>query len=293
MKKGVAVLLTLAGSAGCMPSPDAPAMPASVSGEVPAPDGVPIRYEAHGSSDTALVLVHGWTNTRSIWGEHPRTLSSRYRTVALDLAGHGESGSERSAWTMAAFGGDIVAVVEDLGLDPVVLVGFSLGAAAVLEAAPRLEERVLGVVLVDALHDPDQPPPAETAAQMEAMFRAAGGDTAFLRAFALTPDAPDSLVTFLAAMSPAIPREHWFPALHAFVAWQSAELPSALARLEVPLAAIQTTRMPTNVEALRRFVPTFTLDTLQGVGHAGILLQRVEDFDARLIAIVERFATPP
>jgi hypothetical protein len=57
------------------------------------------------------------------------------------------------------------------------------------------------------------------------------------------------------------------------------------------VAAINTTREPTNVEAIRRYAPSFTLDTLGGVGHAGILLQRVEDFDSRLLAIVERFAS--
>ena len=52
-----------------------------------------------------------------------------------------------------------------------------------------------------------------------------------------------------------------------------------------------TAMPPTNVEAMHRYVPSFTVDTIAGVGHAGILLQRVEDFDARLLAIVERFAS--
>jgi sigma-B regulation protein RsbQ len=52
-----------------------------------------------------------------IWGEHPRTLSRNYRVVAIDLAGHGESGSDRDEWTMASFGRDVVAVVEHLELN--------------------------------------------------------------------------------------------------------------------------------------------------------------------------------
>ena len=58
-----------------------------------------------------------------------------------------------------------------------------------------------------------------------------------------------------------------------------------------PLAALNTTVQPTNVEAMQRYVPSFTVDTIDGVGHGGILLRRVEDFDARLLAIVERFAS--
>jgi pimeloyl-ACP methyl ester carboxylesterase len=275
------------------------ALLAACSARAPAPDeapgaarsadGVPIRYEVHGSGEPALILVHGWTNSRAIWGVHPRTLSRTHRTVTVDLAGHGESGENRTAWTMDAFGEDVVAVVQQLGLQRVVLVGFSMGGAVVLEAAERLPGRAIGVVLVDAFHDPEQVPPPEAVEPMLAQFRQAWGDTAFFRAFGFTPDAPDSLVQYVAATSPEQPREHWFPIARALFEWARTEFAPTLRGLSVPVAAINTTRQPTNVAAIRRLAPSFTLDTLGGVGHAGILLQRTEDFDARLRAIVERF----
>ncbi|HEX7121704.1 MAG TPA: alpha/beta hydrolase [Gemmatimonadaceae bacterium] len=278
----------LAGCASPEPAADSSSVPAT--GQVPSADGVPIAYEVRGSGEPALVLIHGWTNDRTIWGEHPRTLSRTHRVVTVELAGHGQSGAGRTNWTLDAFGEDVAAVVQHLELPSVVLVGFSMGAQAAIEAAERLADRVVGIVIVDTFHDPEQrstPAPPE---QMEAMFRANWGDTAFLRQFAFTPDAPDSLVQMLAANSSPQPREHWFPALHAVAAWMRGERQAALERLSVPVAAINTTRVPTNVEAWRRYVPSFTVDTLQGVGHAGILLQRVEDFDARLLALVERFS---
>jgi len=258
-------------------------------GEARSADGVAIRYEVRGMGEPALVLVHGWTNSREIWGKHPRTLARTHRTIALDLAGHGESGADRTTWTMDAFGEDVAAVVKHLELERVVLVGFSMGGAAVLEAAERLPGRVVGIVLVDAIHDPDVTPPPEMAAQMEAQMRAKWGDTTFLRAFGFTPDAPDSLVQAVADMSPARPHEHWFPILHEAFRWSNGDAKETFERISVPVAAINTTRIPTNVDAFRRYAPSFTVDTLSGVGHAGILLQRVEDFDARLLAIVERF----
>jgi hypothetical protein len=96
-------------------------------------------------------------------------------------------------------------------------------------------------------------------------------------------------VRYLAAISAPVAREHWFPIANAMFAWSRSELAPAIDALEVPLAAINTARQPTNVDAFRRLAPGFTLDTMQGVGHAGILLQRIEDFDARLLAIVDRF----
>lgn len=258
-------------------------------GEASSADGVPIRYEARGSGDPALVLVHGWTNTRGIWGVHPETLSRSHRVVALDLAGHGESGSGRKEWTVGAFGDDVAAVVEDLDLRKVVLVGFSMGGDVVVEAANRLPGRVVGIVLIDTLHDPDRPLSVEQAKAIGAQFRAAWGDTAFVRAFAFTPDAPDSLVGYVMGMMPAEPREQWFPILTAVAEWETNDLPSALGRVGAPVAAINTTRLPTNVDALRRYAPSFTVDTLAGVGHAGILLRRTGDFDRRLLALVDRF----
>ena len=46
---------------------------------------------------------------------------------------------------------------------------------------------------------------------------------------------------------------------------------------------------PAGLAAMLRYAPAFTVDTMEGVGHAGILLRRVEDFDARLRRIIERF----
>ncbi len=283
-----ATLLLLSCVAGCGPGAPGPTV---TSGEARSADGVAIRYEVRGTGDPSLVLVHGWTNSRDVWGEHPKTLSRTHRVVALELAGHGESGADREEWTIDAFGEDVVAVVEQLALERVVLVGFSMGGGVVLEAAERLGNRVLGVVFVDTFKDPDYRLSDAEAEQMLAAFRANWGDTSFVRAFAFTPDAPDSLIEYVAARMPAQPREHWFTVFRSFRAWLASEFEPTLQRIEVPIAAINTTLTPTNVEAMQRYAPSFSVDTIDGVGHAGILLQRVEDFDARLLAIVERFAS--
>ncbi|MEX0891166.1 MAG: alpha/beta hydrolase [Gemmatimonadota bacterium] len=280
----LAALVTLTACAA-----DAP-VPGATTGQARSADGVSIHYEVHGAGEPALVLVHGWTNTRGIWGEHPQTLGQHHRVVALDLAGHGASGAERTTWSMDAFGEDVAAVVEQLGLEQVVLVGFSMGGAVVLEAAERMPERTAGIVFIDTFHDPGMAP-SNTAEEMEAAIRTNWGDTAFLRAFALTPDAPDSLVHYLAGMLPAQPHEHWFAIMRAIQSWMANQREPTLQAIRAPVAAINTTSRPTNVQALRAYAPGFTVDTLHGVGHAGILLQRVEDFDAHLLAIVERFMT--
>lgn len=259
-------------------------------GVATSPDGVEIHYEVRGAGDPAIVLIPGWTNPRAIWGEHPTTLSRSHRVVALDLAGHGASGANRSEWTVAAFGEDIAAVADQLGLERVVLVGFSMGAGVALKAAERLGDRAVGVVFVDELKDPERRPnPDETEQTIPAM-RAMWGDTAAVRAFAFTPDAPDSLIEYVVGTMGDEPREHWFAILRAYEQWLLSGLEPTLGGLEMPIAAINTPVPPTEVEAWRVYAPSFTVDTIAGVGHAGILLQRVADFDALLLALVDRFA---
>jgi pimeloyl-ACP methyl ester carboxylesterase len=116
---------------------------------VTSPDGIAIRYDVAGSGAPALVFVHGWSCDRSYWAGQMRAFAARHRVVAVDLAGHGESGDGREAWTMAGFGGDVTAVVEELGLDDLMLIGHSMGGDVIVEAALALAGRVRGLVWVE------------------------------------------------------------------------------------------------------------------------------------------------
>ncbi len=116
-------------------------------------DGVEIAYTARGEGDVALVFIHGGFADRSFWSRQLEVFAGRYRTVALDLAGHGASGKDRTEWTLGAFGEDVLAVMDALRLRRTVLIGNSLGGPVALEAARRAPERVLGVIAVDTLQD--------------------------------------------------------------------------------------------------------------------------------------------
>ena len=84
-------------------------------------DSVMIYYEAHGQGDPALVFVHGWSCDRSYWSRQVESFKDKYLVVTIDLAGHGQSGTNRTEWTMERFGDDVAAVVNKFGLEEVVL----------------------------------------------------------------------------------------------------------------------------------------------------------------------------
>ena len=117
-------------------------------------DGVEIAYSTYGTGEDAdapaVVLVHGWAGNRAYWAHQIDFLAERYHVIAIDLGGHGESGLGRADWNLAAFGDDVVAVVDEVGAQKVALVGHSMGGDAVVHAARRLGDRVAGLVWVDA-----------------------------------------------------------------------------------------------------------------------------------------------
>jgi 2-succinyl-6-hydroxy-2,4-cyclohexadiene-1-carboxylate synthase len=90
----------------------------------------------------ALVLLHGFTQTRQSWRQTVAALDGRYtRTVAPDLPGHGQL-SERRPASLAATLAYLAALVDE----PHVLAGYSMGGRIALHAAlarPRLVQRLV------------------------------------------------------------------------------------------------------------------------------------------------------
>lgn len=61
----------------------------------PAPDGVKIVYSVAGAGEPALVFIHGGLANRGFWDGQLRAFAADHRTIAVDLPGHGDSGSNR------------------------------------------------------------------------------------------------------------------------------------------------------------------------------------------------------
>src|SRR4029079_1447364 len=112
-------------------------------------DGIPVLFDVVGEGAPPLVFVHGWSCDRTYWSGQIDDFARSHVVVAIDLAGHGESGGGRRVWTMPAFGDDVAAVLEQLDVSGVVLVGHSMGGDVIVEAARALPERVAGLVWVD------------------------------------------------------------------------------------------------------------------------------------------------
>ena len=122
---------------------------------VPSKDGVIVSYEVRGCGDIAIIFIHGWCSNRSFWNEQLDTLSQIYKTIAIDLPGHGESGRNRKKWSISSFADDVESVIQHQKLDHFVLIGHSMGGLVALEVAPRLQDKVIGLIAIESISNVD------------------------------------------------------------------------------------------------------------------------------------------
>ena len=109
-----------------------------------------LSYETYGSGDRVLVWIHGLLLDANLSRGLARRLAARgNRVVLLDLLGHGRSDKPRHAGPnrMDLYADQLLCLLDELGVDQVVLGGVSLGTNVSLLAAVRAPEKVRGLVL--------------------------------------------------------------------------------------------------------------------------------------------------
>ncbi len=119
------------------------------SGHFVTSDGVKLHY-LDGGSGPPLVFVPGWTMPAWIWEAQLKHFRTTHRVVALDPRGQGRSEQPTKGYHAARRGRDICELLDHLGGEPAVVVGWSLAVQEVLVGAHEVgTQRIRAVVLVD------------------------------------------------------------------------------------------------------------------------------------------------
>ncbi|MEN3303744.1 MAG: hypothetical protein V7633_5802 [Pseudonocardia sp.] len=112
-----------------------------------AADGARIHFDVEGAGPP-LVLLAGQANSRRWWGPVRSDFAAAHRTIAIDALGTGESESPPAAeYTTRRFAGDVIAVLDELGLDRVDVYGTSMGGKVAQWVAADHPGRVRSLVL--------------------------------------------------------------------------------------------------------------------------------------------------
>jgi sigma-B regulation protein RsbQ len=237
---------------------------------VKAADGVPIHYSVAGKGDPALVFIHCWSCNRGFWENQVAEFSKTNRVVTIDLPGHGQSGVGRKNWSVESYGDDVKTVVTKLDLKRVVLVGSSMGGSIALEATKRMPDRVVAIVPVDTLQNVEERVPPD---QLEAVFKQMQADyknatTGLMNQYFFSPTTPAAVKERV--INEAISRQPdvALAILRAIFSYDSA---AGMREVKVPIRAINADRVPTNVEANRKYAPQFDTVIIKGTGHYPML----------------------
>lgn len=251
-------------------------------------DNVPISYSVYGKGDISLVFVHGWCCDSRYWDLQVPALSSKYKVITIDLAGHGHSGIDRKIYTMDLFGDDVIAVIKKLNAKKVILIGHSMGGAVIAEAAKKSPDSVIGLIGVDTLHNVET---KYTNEQLSALV------DPFIKDFSKQTDSfvrgmfregtDSNLVERVAADMAAAPSFVGISALKEYLGgFVNGDAAQIFKQVRLPVRMISADLWPIDYDANRRHMQSFNAVILPKTGHF-LMLERSEEFNDILADTIE------
>ena len=115
-----------------------------------------LYYDVQGADDgLPVVFIHGFPLSHRMWQPQLEALPHRYRAVAYDVRGHGDSEVGHGQYTVELFVDDLVGLLDHLSVDRAVVCGLSMGGYIALRAVERHPERFRGLILCDTRSEAD------------------------------------------------------------------------------------------------------------------------------------------
>ena len=279
MSRCLLILATLALGPACAITPPTPE-------EILESTGTAIdHFEGKAPS---LVFLHGWSCNRQHWKEQVPRFKGEYEIVTIDLAGHGESTKQKKEWTVPGLADEVVEVIEALDLKKVILIGHSMGGSVALFVAPKIPDRVLGIIGVDCLHNADYP---ITKQQIDSVISSFEKDFPgamngfFDRLFASRPEAVEIKGFVKETIRGARPEV----AIGLMRSYLETDFPRAFRDARVPIRCINAaTPYTTEIETNRKYAD-FDAVLMEDVTHF-LMLEKPDPFNVLLRKAIEELS---
>lgn len=200
--------------------------------------GRDLYYECQGSGP-AVLFLHGAGSNAATWWQQLPAFSKHYRCVTMDIRCFGRSAAPASEFTMALFVDDVLAVLDEQGIDRCIVVGQSLGGMIGLRMALQHPDRVAAFVACDSTLAIDHPVLLDRLERRSVAQAGASIEQRSLGAW-FTREQP-ALTVLYAQINHFNPSAHRIPAAEWRAALTSLMQPAQL----VPLDALSNVRCPT------------------------------------------------
>jgi pimeloyl-ACP methyl ester carboxylesterase len=199
-----------------------------------------MHFVRAGRGAPPIFFVHGFACSHDDWHFQFEHFEKSHDVIACDLRGHGETPGRPQECSIEHYGGDVAALVMNLGLEDCILVGHSMGCRVVLEAARLVPKKVAGLVLVDGSRNAaGDPEAAEKSARatIDNLGYRQFAEALFRQMFFKPSAQADAIVARAVKQSAQFGPELW-PRV---TRWDAGSMDAAFAALRAPVLAIQST----------------------------------------------------
>lgn len=235
--------------------------------------GTMLGYEAEGEGPV-LVLLHAFPLSKAMWKPQVGALRDRFKVITPDFRGFGESGLPGGPMTVEEYAGDVLGLLDEIGVGGFVLGGCSMGGYVAFRIAARSPERVRALVMADTRAEADTEEGKQRRATAIARIESEGPG-GFLEEFmaqvvgATTKDQRPEVVRAVRQVIGSPPSESLTAALSALGARPDSRplLASIAAPALVVVGEEDTLTPPSSAEVMASGIPGARLVTIPGAGH--------------------------
>ena len=110
---------------------------------------IKVRYSDTGKG-RVIVFLHGFLGSHELWNETAKKLSKKFRVIAIDLPGHGETPAIGYYHSMELLAQSVKSVLDKVGVRRYVIIGHSMGGYAALAFAELFPENLRGLCLCNS-----------------------------------------------------------------------------------------------------------------------------------------------
>ncbi len=235
-------------------------------------NGLRLHYVEEGRGP-AVVLLHELGGSTCTWVDLQKSLAAAgFRTVALDLRGAGQSEVPATGYSLADLASDILAAMDCLNIAATFLVGLAVGGFVALQVAVTASNRVLGLVLLDAVLSIPKAAAEHTRQRTAVVLRegmAAVADLSISRSFPppVARVCPTEVSAYRARFLKNDPRGYALASLAAL----EADFRAVANSIDVPALVLVGEHdllfPPEQARALARALPQATCAVIPGAGH--------------------------